>query len=134
EGGAKRRVKAFALAIAGAAIASIVVIWAVYGFRYSTVPDPEAARAEEIAARATLRQRVLDAPDVWPTGHLDVAFAVQRWAAMERLAKAMPEGAGQQDMRVAIRTTRPTPTGRLILFAAAHHMLPEAYLYGFAST
>src|SRR5437764_1032256 len=49
KGGAKRRARAFALAIAGAAIASIVVMWAVYGFRYSTAPDPEAARAEEIA-------------------------------------------------------------------------------------
>src|SRR5262249_2846352 len=72
EGGAKRRVRAFALAVAGAAVASIVIIWAVYGFRFSTAPNPEAARSEEIAARASLRQRVLDAPDVWPTGHLDV--------------------------------------------------------------
>src|SRR2546421_179544 len=54
-------------ALAGAAVASVVIIWAVYGFRQSAAADPAAARAEEITARATLRQRVLDAPDVWPT-------------------------------------------------------------------
>jgi 4-amino-4-deoxy-L-arabinose transferase-like glycosyltransferase len=121
-------------ALAGAALASVVTIWAVYGFRFSTAPDPEAARAEEIAARASLRQRVLDAPDVWPTGHLAVDNAVQRWAAMERLAKTMPDTAGEQDLRAALRTTQPGLIGRLIVFADAHHLLPEAYLYGFAST
>jgi 4-amino-4-deoxy-L-arabinose transferase-like glycosyltransferase len=121
-------------ALIAAAIASVIAIWAAYGFRYSTAPDPDAARAEEIAARATLRQRVLDAPGVWPTGHFDVSDAVQRWAAMERLAKTMPDTAGPQDLRAAMRTTRPGLTGRLILFAGAHHLLPEAYLYGFAST
>ena len=111
----RTRLRPMLAALAGAAIASIVIIWAVYGFRYSTTPDPEAARAEEVAARASLQQRVLDAPNVWPTGHLDVDRAVQRWAMLSG-------------------TTRPGLTGRLVLFAAAHHLLPEAYLYGFAST
>ena len=121
-------------ALIAAALASVIAIWSVYGFRTSTAPDPAAARAEEIATRATLRQRVLDAPDVWPSGHLDVPRAVERWAAMDLLAKTMPDTAGERDLREALRTTRPGLTGRLILFADAHHLLPEAYLYGFAST
>ena len=134
EGGAKRRVRAFAAAIGGAALAAVIAIWVVYGFRESAAPDPDAARREEIAARQTLRQRVLDAPEVWPTGHLDVRRAVERWAAMATLARTMPDTAGDADLRRALRTTRPGLTGRLLLFASEHHLLPEAYLYGFAST
>src|SRR5437763_2430984 len=130
----RRRAKPLVIALAAAAVAAILAIWAVYGFRYSTAPDPEAARAEEIAARASLRQQVLDATDVWSTGHNDEHSDMQRWAAMERLAKTMPDTAGQQDMRVALRTTRPGLAGRLVVFANAHHLLPEAYLFGFAST
>ena len=121
-------------AIAGAAFASVIAIWAVYGFRSSAAPDPGAARAEEIAARATLRQSVLGAADVWPTGHLDVHRAVERWAAIATLAKTAPDTAGEADVRQAMRTTRPGMTSRLLLFADEHHLLPEAYLYGFAST
>lgn len=121
-------------ALAAAAFAAFLAVWAVYGFRYSTAPDPQAARNEEMAARATLRQRVLDAPDVWPTGHLDVPRAVQRWAAMEALARTMPDTAGEADLRLAMQMTRPGIVGRLILFADRHHLLPEAYSYGFAST
>jgi 4-amino-4-deoxy-L-arabinose transferase-like glycosyltransferase len=130
----RTRVVPMLAALAAAALAAVIAIWSVYGFRHSTAPDPQAARAEEIAARGTLRQRVLDAPDVWPSGHLDVPRAVARWAAMERLAKVMPDTAGEQDLRAAMRFTRPGLTGQLILFADAHHLLPEAYLYGFAST
>ena len=132
--GDRRRAKPLLAALAAAAIASVVAIWAVYGFRDSTAPDPQAASAEEVAARATLQQRVLDAPDVWPSGHLDVRRAVARWAAMDELAKTIPDSATERDVRMAMQTTRPGLTGKLILFAGAHHLLPEAYLYGFAST
>src|SRR5204862_4607947 len=121
-------------ALAAAAMASVIAVWSGSGFRTSTAPEPAAARAEEIATRATLRQRVLDAPEVWPSGHLDVRRAVERWAAMDLLAKTMPDTAGERDLREALRTTRPGLTGQLILFADAHHLLPEAYLYGFVST
>jgi hypothetical protein len=120
--------------LAGAAFAALLAIWAVYGFRYSTAPDAQAARNEEMAARATLRQRVLDAPDVWPSGHLDVPRAVQRWAAMAALARTMPDTAGEADLRLAMQIARPGVVGRFILFADRHHLLPEAYSYGFAST
>ncbi|MEK6375495.1 MAG: glycosyltransferase family 39 protein [Acidobacteriota bacterium] len=130
----RRRARPLLAAVGGAALAAIIAIWAVYGFRESAAPDPDAARQEEIAARQTLRQRVLDAPDVWPTGHLDVRRAVERGAAMATLAKTMPDTAGEADMRRALRTSRPGLTGRLLLFANEHHLLPEAYLFGFAST
>src|SRR5207244_6082653 len=45
-----------------------------------------------------------------------------------------PDTAGERDLRDALRTTRAGLTGRLILFVNAHRLLPEAYLYGFAST
>jgi 4-amino-4-deoxy-L-arabinose transferase-like glycosyltransferase len=118
----RTRLRPMLVAVAGAAVASVIAIWAAYGFRYSTAPDPASARAEEIAARTTLRQRVLDAPQVWPSGHLDVDRAVERWAVTEKLTEGMSGSA------------RPGITGRLILFANAHQLLPEAYLYGFAST
>ena len=130
----RRRLHRMLAALAAAAVASVVVIWAAYGFRESAAPDPQAARAEEIAARATLRQHVLDAPDVWPSGHLDVRRAVDRWSAMATLAATIPDTANEADLRAATRTSHPGLTGRLILFAGEHHLLPEAYLYGFAST
>lgn len=130
----RRRAWPVLAAIAGAALSAVIIIWAVYGFRESTAPDPEAARREEVAVRQTLRQRVLDAPDVWPTGHLDVRRAVDRWAAMETLAKTMPDTASEADVRREMRTSGPGMTGRMLLFANEYHLLPEAYLFGFAST
>jgi 4-amino-4-deoxy-L-arabinose transferase-like glycosyltransferase len=134
EGGAKRRVRAYAMAIAAAAVASIFFIWAIYGFRESTAPDPEAARTEYARAAATLRQRVVDPSTVVPTGHLDVRGAVQRWAAMAAIARTIPDTANESDLQLAMRISRPGLVGRLILFAHEHHLLPEAYLFGFAST
>ena len=138
EGGAKRRVRAplkpIVLALTAAAVASVLAIWAVYGFRESTAPNPDAAREEHAQARATLRQRVVDPNEVPPTGHLDVRSAVMRWAAMAALSRTIPDTANENDLRLALGISRPSLTGRLLLFANKHHLLPEAYLYGFAST
>jgi hypothetical protein len=130
----RRRAWPLLASVAGAALCAVIVIWAVYGFRESAAPDPEAARREEVVVRQTLRQRILDAPDVWPTGHLDVRRAVDRWAAMDTLATTMPDTASEADVRREMRTSGPGMTGRLLLFANEHHLLPEAYLFGFAST
>ena len=129
----RRRARPIVAAIAAAAVASVAVIWAVYGFRYSTAPDPGAARAEEIAARGALRQAVLNAPNVWPSGHFDIRGEIERWTAMETLAKQSPDNATDAEVRRAMRTSRPSLTARLLLFAADHKLLPEAYLFGFAS-
>ena len=129
----RQRLRPMVAAVAGSAVCSLIVIWAVYGFRYSSVPDPEKARLEEVDARATLRQQVLNAPDVWPTGHLDVQRAVARWSGMEVLSKISPEAATDIELRRVMRSSRPGITARFLLFAAEHHLLPEAYLYGFAA-
>lgn len=130
----RARWKPYLAAVAGAAFASVFAIWAVYGFRESTVPDIETAREAHARAAATLRQRVVDPQAVFPTGRLDVPGAVQRWAALAALARTAPDNATEANVRFAMRITKPGLTGRLILFANRHHLLPEAYLYGFAST
>ncbi len=128
-----RRVGQMVVALAGAAAFSVLAIWGVYGFRNSTVPDPEAARAEEIAARSTLRQSVLAAPDIFPTGHFDVRRAVDLWAAWSLLSRTAPDSANDADVRRAMRTARVPLPGRFVLFAHDHRLLPETYLYGFAA-
>ena len=53
---------------------------------------------------------------------------------LQELARTKPDTATEADLRYAMRNARPSLTGRLLLFASEHHLLPEAYLYGFAST
>jgi len=115
-----------------AAIATIVALWAIYDFRFSAVPAPQQALADEISARKNLQIKALDAPTTWPTGHLAVQEAVDRWEATKRLAKESPQGYTDIDLRRAMRTTAPGFIGRVVLFAQAHHLLPESFLYGFA--
>jgi 4-amino-4-deoxy-L-arabinose transferase-like glycosyltransferase len=132
--GRRQRVRRLAISIAAAAVATPVVIWALYDFRFSSVPDPEAARQEEIAARKTLRQTTLDAPETWPSGHLAVAATVQRWEAMKVLSRDYANGYSDAEYRLALRTAPLSIVGRALLFAEHHRLLPEAFLFGSAWT
>ena len=127
-----RRLMKISIALGVAAIATIVALWAIYDFRFSAVPDPQAALAEEISARKALQIKALDAPTIWPTGHLPVHDLVDQWEATKKLARESPQGYNEADLRRAMRTTPTGFVGRTVLFAHAHHLLPESYLYGFA--
>ena len=49
------------------------------------------------------------------------------------MARTSPNAYTEGDLRRAMRTSRPGITGRFLLFAGEHHLLPEAYLFGFAT-
>jgi len=101
----RRQLPRLALAIGIAFLTTYVVIWAIYGFRFSMAADPQRAAAEEASARASLMQRGLNAP---PTdGHPPIRQLVDE------------AGGGF--------------IGRSIMFAAGAHLLPEAYLHGLAN-
>jgi len=99
-----------------ALLTTFLLIWAMYDFRYSAVKNGSG------------------------TGTLPIEQAVYRQAAMKselkRVDSVTDEERAAFDARVAqLAQAKPRNlTGKLILFAARHHILPEAYLYGFAHT
>lgn len=115
----RQTLKQSALLIAITALVTIATIWAAYGFRWSAAADPGRAADEEAIARATPEQHELDAPESFPHGYFPLKDIVLEWAAKK---------AGDATAR-----DRNAPLGisrRTILFAAEHHLLPEAYLFG----
>lgn len=129
----RRQLAQISIALAAAAVATIAIIWAAYDFRFSTAPNPRQALDDEAAVRKTLQIKALEVP-TFPTGHLPVQDAVERWEAMKRLAKDAPPGwYTEEGLRRAMRTTSIGFAGRVVLFANEHRLLPEAFLYGFAS-
>lgn len=129
----QRKALRFATAFGAAAVLTVAVIWAAYGFRYSAARDPAAALAEEQNARAHLELRDL-MPRVWPTGYLPLQDTINTWYVVKRLAVETPNGFTEAEFRKAVRTTPIGTAGRAILWIAERRLLPEAFLYGFAST
>jgi hypothetical protein len=134
EGIRSRDWKRPAIALASAAVATIFVVWAAYGFRYSTAPDPQAAQADEQAARATLQMAVLDAPNIHPSGHLPLSDALAQWAGSAKLKRDSPNGYTEADLRNAKRTAPVGTIGKTIEMLNDHHLLPESFLFGVAWT
>lgn len=95
-----------AIALAAACIASFIAIWAVFGFRYS-------------AAAAG-------------TGHFDVREAAGEWSARKLLAAQAPDGFTPADVARVRSGIRPGLLQRFAIEANELHLLPEAYLEGFA--
>ena len=130
----KRPWRPVAIAIGSAAVATVFVIWAAYDFRYDTTPDPQAAIAQEQAARRDLVLPVLDKQGLWPNGHLPLRDALEEWVALERLRTEMPNGYSEVDLREAKRTTPMGLTQKLLIFANDHKLFPESFIYGYAWT
>ncbi|HYM61390.1 MAG TPA: hypothetical protein VEZ11_10910 [Thermoanaerobaculia bacterium] len=127
-----RRAVAMAAIIAIAVVVAWAAIWAAYGFHFTAAPDPEAAALEENMARTSLTQPALNAPAVSPPGHLPLLKVVEEWAAREQLLPAYPEGAPDAEVHKAQDTTRIGWMGGVLLAANRLHIVPEAYLAGFA--
>ncbi|MGH9419535.1 MAG: ArnT family glycosyltransferase [Thermoanaerobaculia bacterium] len=126
----RRQLPRITIAIAIATLTAYAAIWAVYGFRYSMVPDPQRAEASEAMARSSLAQQELDVPP--SDGHPPMGVILKNAAVKRALFETWPEGAPRS---AVIRAWESTPigfTGNAILFGARFHLLPEAYLYGLA--
>ncbi len=123
-----------------ALLVTYATIWASYSFRYSAAQNPEtAARAEaqilgagkpaagqpegEVESRVPYRK----------LGYFPIEAAVRGSAAIEKLLTTSPRGVlGNDDILKTMATVPLGLGGNLILFAQRHHVLPEAYIYGFA--
>ena len=126
----------FSLALLG----TYATIWAFYSFRYSAAQYPETAAQAEAqilgAGNPASRQSERAVESRVPyrkLGYFPIEAAVRGSAAIKKLLAASPQGVlGNDDI---LKTMDAVPLGlggKLILFAQKHHVLPEAYLYGFA--
>ena len=94
------------MAIGCAAAATIVIVWAAYGFRYRA--SPERARP--------------------------IVMVVNDWYAARMLRDQYPQGVPEAAIQRARSTIPIGMLGRTVLFANDLHLLPEGYLYGLALT
>ncbi|PYQ48275.1 MAG: hypothetical protein DMF59_16485, partial [Acidobacteria bacterium] len=94
------------IAIGCAAAATVVIVWAAYGFRYRA--SPERARP--------------------------IVMVVNDWYAARMLRDQYPEGVPEAAIQRARSTIPIGMLGRTVLFANDLHLLPEGYLYGLALT
>jgi hypothetical protein len=129
----RKLVAATLLAILAGAV-SFGVIWTLYGFRYDSVADPaREAAGESVALGQTTRVDLLMRAGALPVdGHPPLLDRVQQTAAFESLRGQYRELPPLGALRAAEKSVPIDFIGRAILFAARHHVLPEAYLYGFA--
>jgi hypothetical protein len=129
-----RKVKEAAILIAAAGAMTFAAIWALYGFRYDTVPDParEAIGESTSLSQSTRVDVVMRANALPIDGHPPLADRVLQTAAFKALRDQYRELPPLGALRAAEKTAQVDFIGKSILFAARHHLLPEAYLYGFA--
>jgi hypothetical protein len=94
------------IALGCAAVATIIIVWAAYGFRYRATPERPRA----------------------------ITMVVDDWYAAKSLLAQYPDGPPESAIQ-RMRSTVPIGMlGRTVLFANDLHLLPEAYLYGLALT
>jgi 4-amino-4-deoxy-L-arabinose transferase-like glycosyltransferase len=103
-----------------------ITIWTTYGFRYSAAFDP----AEAASLGAPL-------PGAEP-GYFPIAHNVRQAAAIKHLLKQRTKaeaeaGFDRIEVDSAMAVAPVGITGKLLLFAERHRLLPEAYLYGWAT-
>jgi hypothetical protein len=92
------------LAIGAAAVTTWIVIWGAYRFQ---------ASSSFVSPRR-------------------MAVVVDDWYTVQRLLPQYPGGPPEEVIARERNDTRPGLMGRMVLFAWRHHLLPDAYLYGFA--
>jgi hypothetical protein len=130
----------FAGLFAAALLAAYTSIWASYAFRYSAAKDPEAAaqaeaqilQAQNSASGQSDRAAESREEAGREPGYFPIAATARRSAAIKRLLATSPQGTTSNDD--ILKTMADVPLGwneKLILFAQNHHLLPEAYIYGF---
>jgi 4-amino-4-deoxy-L-arabinose transferase-like glycosyltransferase len=126
------KIAAAAALVAAVAIATWGGIWAVYGFRHSAAPDPATAAGAEIEAIADDpdQQRLL-MPNREP-GYLPIERVIRKGAVRRAIASQYPDGVPDEAIERELMTARLGAGDRLLLFIANHHLLPEAFTYGFA--
>jgi len=112
------------------ALVAYFAMWTAYGFRYSAAYDPVAAAKLDELVPAT--SHVPHEP-----GHFPIEYGVRKTAAIRHLtshhtAEELKAGFTPEQFDEAMRTAPLGLTGRLVLFAQRHRLLPEAFLYGFA--
>lgn len=117
-----------------AGVVTWATIWGLYGFRYDSVADParEAIGESAALAQSSRVDVVLRATGLPVDGHPPLADRVQQTAAFDALRDQYRDLPPLGALRAAERSATPDFIGKTILFAARHHLLPEAYLYGFA--
>ena len=123
-----------------ALLGTCAAIWASYSFRYSAAQSPEtAAKVEAQLLRAGNPAsgqpdgKVESRVPYRELGYFPIEAAVRGSAAITKLLAASPHGVVSNDD--ILKTMDAVPLGlggKLILFAQKHHLLPEAYLYGYA--
>ena len=131
------RLAFFAGLFGAALLTTFILIWAAYSFRYSAAQNPAiAARTEEQILRAgspVSDGQVESRVPYRELGHFPIEAAVRGSAAIKKLLAASPQSVlGNDDILKTMDTVPLGWGGRLILFAQKHHLLPEAYIYGFA--
>ena len=100
----RRNGRELLLALGVGALATVGIIWAVYGFRFA---------ASEGTAQPMVR-------------------VVEDWYATQALLPTYPEGPPDAELARARLTTPVGFAGKLLLRAKEWHVLPEAYVYGLA--
>jgi 4-amino-4-deoxy-L-arabinose transferase-like glycosyltransferase len=130
----------FAGLFGAALLTTYAMIWASYSFRYSAAKNPETAAKVEAQilrtanpasglAGGTVKSRVPHRE----LGYFPIEAAVRCSAAMKKLLVASPQGLFSDDDILKIMDEVPLgQSGKLILFAQKHRLLPEAFIYGFA--
>jgi len=129
-----RRLGAASALLLAAGAATAMAIWAIYGFRYTTVENPvREAVGESVAVSQTTQADILMRASASPLdGHPALESRVRQTAAMAALEGQYRDVPPLGAMRAAEKSAEADLVGRAILFANRHHLLPEAYLYGFA--
>jgi len=126
----RRQLARAAVVIGIAFVTAYVVIWTVYGFRFSMAADPARAALEEEQARTTLSQNEIAAPAT--DGHPPIRRVVEEAAARKALLPEYPAGPPDVAVRRIRSSTAVGLFGRTLLLAHRTHLLPEGYLQGLA--
>jgi hypothetical protein len=108
--------------------AAYLIIWASYSFRFSSSVNPE-----KDARVAAARARIPVEEALQRFAHPPIRSVLRDTAARGYLLKRFPDGSIPFDAFQETLGTVPLRTsGRLILFAQEHRLLPESFLFGFA--
>ena len=118
---------------AAALLATYIIIWASYSFRYSAAADPpSAARAETQLLAESEGPAALQVP-YRSMGQLRIEAAVRGAAALKKIRLDQPgTPLGDEQISQVMASIPVGLSGQLILFVQRHELLPEAFIYGFA--